>query len=466
MSSYHFTVIILTAGNSSRMLSDVPKVMHQIAGKSMIQHLIDSIIQIGVQSIYIVYGYNNKQLTKIVSLNSKINIPIYWVLQDIPKGTGHAVQKVLPMIADNSEILILYGDVPLISYKTLKQLKYLKSQCDLSLLTASVTNPTGYGRIIRNNHGNVVRIIEDSDIINADHQKIKEINSGIFITIAKYLKNWLNNITYKNSKKELYLTDIISLAYQDNCKIQTMQPINLFEIIGINNKLDLIQAERIFQQEQAKNLLKLGVIISDPNRFDLRGTLVYGKDVYIDINVIIEGYVSLGNRVKIGAHCVLKNVTIDNDVIIYPFSIIENSKISINSKIGPFSRLRPGTRLQEKTSVGNFVELKNTRLGKQSKVNHLSYLGDSDIGSGVNIGAGTIICNYDGIKKNHTYIGDNAFIGSDSQLIAPITIGKNAIIGAGTTVTSDVAEGETVISRIRQFPISSKRNNVHKKNKN
>lgn len=460
----NFNVIILAAGKSSRMLSDIPKVMYQIAGKFMLQHLIDSISQFDVHAIYVVYSYSSEKLTKVVFFNKK-KIPIYWVLQDIPKGTGHAIQKVLPMIQqDDSEVLVLYGDVPLISYETLKQLRYTKSWCDVSLLTANVKDPEGLGRVIRNQHGNVVSIIEDSDIVNINHKKIKEINSGIFITIVKYLKLFLRKITYKDSRKELYLTDIIEIAYQDNYKICTVHPNDSFEIIGINNKLDLIKAERIFQIEQAKNLLKLGVIISDPNRFDLRGTLVYGTDVFIDINVIIEGHVSLGSRVRIGAHCILKNVVIGNDVTIYPFSIIENSEINSKSKVGPFARLRPGTQLKENTHIGNFVELKNTQLGTESKVNHLSYLGDANVGSRVNVGAGTIVCNYDGTEKHHTNIQDNVFIGADSQLIAPLTIGKNSIIGAGTTVTADVLEGETIISRIRQFPILNKKHK-HKKNK-
>lgn len=454
----NLVVIILAAGKSSRMLSDTPKVMLQIAGKSMLQHLIDSVIHINVQSIYIVYNYNYDKITKIVSNNK--NIPIHWILQDTPNGTGHAVQTVLPMIDNNSEILILYGDVPFVSYKTLKQLKDVKSQCDISLLTANLIDPQGYGRIIRNEYGKVINIIEELDIINTNacFKKIKEVNSGIFITIAKYLKSWLKKVIHKNLKKELYLTDIINIAHTDNYQICTIQPNNVFEIIGINNKLDLIRAERIFQKEQAKKLLKLGLIIADPNRFDLRGTLRFEKDVYIDINVIIEGHVSLGNRVKIGAGCILKNVTIGDDVTVFPFSMIENSEINFDSKIGPFARIRPGTRIQEKTCIGNFVELKNTQLGKESKVNHLSYLGDSDIGSKVNIGAGTIVCNYDGFKKHHTKIEDNCFIGADSQLIAPITIGKNAIIGAGTTVTKNISEGDKIISRIHQFSILNKKN--------
>lgn len=449
-------VIILAAGLGKRMLSDIPKTMHKIAGKFMLQHLIDSVIKLDVQSIYIVYNNNLIPLKENYLNNSKI--PIYWVLQNIPKGTGDAIQKVLPMIQNNSEILILYGDVPLVSFKTLKKLKSIKSQCDLGLLTAKITEPNKYGRIIRDQNGKVSKIMEYEEIININYKKKEEINSGIFITVSKYLKKWVKDLTYQNSKNELYLTDIVSIAYKKKYIIRTINPINVFEIIGINNKLDLIKAEREYQKQQAQNLLMSGVIVSDPNRFDLRGTLVHGTDVYIDVNVIIEGNVRLGNRVQIGANCILKNSIIEDDVVVYPFSIIESSKIDFKSKIGPFSRLRPGTKLQNSTQIGNFVELKNIQLGKKSKVGHLTYLGDAKIGNKVNIGAGTIICNYDGITKHQTNIEDNVFIGADSQLIAPILIEKNAVIGAGTTVTKNVASGKTIISRIRQFPILNKKN--------
>lgn len=457
MSHKNFFVIILAAGQGHRMLSDIPKVLHQIAGKSMLQHLMNSINKFNIQTIYIVYNQHKAKLKKAIDLENIHKIPIHWILQRIPKGTGHAVQKVLNTISDNeSEILILYGDVPFVSYNTLKKLKFIKSQCDISLLTATITNPNGYGRIIRNPQGKVISIIEHNNIINNTHKKIKEINSGIFISVAGCLKNWIKQLTYNYSNNELYLTDVIAIAYQTGYVIRTTHPNDIFEIIGINNKSDLIQAERTYQKKQAQNLLKSGILISDPNRFDLRGTLICGKDVYIDINVIIEGYVSLGNRVKIGSGCILKDVNIADDVNVYPFSIIEHSKINSNSKIGPFARLRPGTQLQQNTHIGNFVELKNTQLGTQSKVKHLTYLGDADIGAQVNIGAGTIICNYDGSNKNNTRIKDNAFIGADSQLIAPVTIGKHAIIGAGTTVTQDVAEKDIIISRIRQFSIVNK----------
>lgn len=452
----NLNVIILAAGIGSRMISDIPKVAHHIAGKPMLQHVVDSASRIPAQSIYIVYNHKINELIKSIQTNKK-KVSIHWILQEIPKGTGHAVQQALLKINDDSDVLILYGDVPFVSQSTLMKLIYKKSQCDISLLTAKTDDPKGYGRIIRNKYGNVVKIIEDSDIHCSNYKKIKEINSGTFITVAKNLKNWLKKITYNNFQNELYLTDIINIAYRNNYQIHTIQPSNLFEIIGINNKLDLAHAERFFQKEQAKNLLRSGVTISDPNRFDLRGTLSYGKDIYIDINVILEGNIYLGDRVRIGSNCILKNVIIENDVIIHPFSIIENSKIDFQSKIGPFARLRPGTKLKEKTCIGNFVELKNTQLGKKSKVNHLSYLGDAEIGSKVNIGAGVVICNYDGIKKNHTYIKDNVFIGSNSQLIAPLTIEKNVTIGAGTTVTKDITENEIILSRIPQFSIGNKK---------
>ncbi|WP_420021775.1 bifunctional UDP-N-acetylglucosamine diphosphorylase/glucosamine-1-phosphate N-acetyltransferase GlmU [Candidatus Blochmanniella vafra] len=453
----NFNVIILAAGYGERMLSDIPKVMHKIAGKSMLQHLIDSVCELDIQlSIYVVYSCKKDMFVNSICINDK-NISISWVFQGIPKGTGHAVQKVLPMLYEDSEILVLYGDVPLISSRTLKKLLSVKLESDIALLTANVNDPTGYGRIIRNEFGQVIDIKEDSDIVNDNHRKITEINSGIFISVSKYIKNWVGIVQNNNVKNELYLTDIFKIAYQNKYRINTINPIDEFEIIGINSKLDLIKVERIYQKNQAYNFVKSGVVILDPYRFDLRGTLVCGKDVYIDVNVIIEGCVSLGNRVKIGAGCILKNVEIGDDVIICPFSFIENSKISFASKIGPFSRLRPNTQLGEKTYIGNFVELKNVQLGKKSKVGHLSYLGDAQIGNQVNIGAGTIICNYDGIKKHQTYIEDDVFIGSDSQLIAPIRIGKSAIIGAGTTVTKNVEEGKTVISRIQQFSISNKK---------
>ncbi|AGC03301.1 bifunctional protein glmU [Candidatus Blochmanniella chromaiodes str. 640] len=462
MSYINFSAIILAAGRGNRMLSDTPKVLYQIGGKFMLQHLIDSVMQVGVSSIYVVHGYKGEMIIKEINTN-QYKIPVYWILQHDLIGTGDAVQRVLPFISDDEEVLVLYGDVPFVSYKTLQRLHSIKSQCDISMLTATLSNPKGYGRIVRNQEGSVVSIIEHDDIINDDQKKIKEVSTGIFIAISNHLKCWLSTLTTHKSKNEFYLTDIIQIAHQSGYSIHTMCPDDTFEIMGVNSKSDFVNLDKQYQQRQVQCLLSSGLMIIDPNRFDLRGTLVHGKDVYIDINVIIEGHVSLGNRVKIGASCILKDTIVADDVEIYPFSIIENTTISFQSKVGPFVRLRPGTELKEKSHVGNFVEIKNTRLGEQSKVKHLSYLGDAEIGNQVNIGAGTIICNYDGMMKHQTIIDDDVFIGADSQLVAPITIGKNVTIGAGTTVTRDVAANETIISRIRQFSILNRKRLKNKK---
>lgn len=453
------SAIILAAGKGSRMLSDTPKVMHKIGGKYMLQHLVDTILKIGIQSIYIVYHDNDYSIMqKIISIAS-YKVSLHWILQRELLGTGHAVRQVLSVVNNNEEeIFILNGDVPLVSCATLQKLHFIKSQCDVGLLTAMLTNPAGYGRVIRNKQGKIINIIEDDDDITCDdYQEIREVNTGILISTVGDLKCWLEKLIIHSVKNEFYLTDIVNIAHRMGCIICDTKPIDTFEIIGINSKSDLVYLDRKYQIKQAQYLLSTGVMISDPYRFDLRGTLICGKDVFIDINVIIEGHVSLGNRVKIGANCLLKDITVGDDVVIYPFSIIENTIIYCKSEIGPFARLRLSTILKEKSCVGNFVELKNVQLGNRSKVKHLSYLGDAEIGSQVNIGAGVIICNYDGEQKHHTDIRDNVFIGSNSQLVAPLTIEKNAIIGAGTTVTQDVLENETVISRIRQFSIVNRK---------
>lgn len=453
MLNKNFSVIILAAGKSIRMLSDIPKVMYKIGGKHMLQHLIDTVVYVGIKLIYIVYDNSNYDITGKININLH-KVTVHWILQKELLGTGHAVQQALSVMHnDYGKILILYGDVPFVSCETLQELFLIKSKCDIGLLTATLTNPVGYGRIIRNKEGNITNILEDDDIVCNDDRKIKEINTGILITIVKDLKFWIKKLVVHRVKNEFYLTDIINIAYNMGYSIHSIQPVDNFEILGVNCKSDLIFLDRIYQKKKAQYFLSIGVVIVDPNRFDLRGALICGKDVFIDINVIIEGNVSLGNRVKIGASCILKDVVIGDDVVIYPFSIIENATIDCNSRVGPFARLRSDVKLKERSHVGNFVELKKIELGENSKVKHLSYLGDAEIGSQVNIGAGTIICNYDGIKKNRTNIKDNVFIGSNSQLVAPLTIERNAIVGAGTTVTQNVSENETVVSRIRQFSI-------------
>lgn len=440
--------VILAAGKGTRMYSNTPKVLHKIGHKTMLQHVIDTVEELQMDHIYVVYGHGKSLLEDALK-----NQPVQLVLQEQQLGTGHAVQQALPFIQDDEDVLILYADTPLISTETLNALIKNKPQDGISLLTVLLDDPTGYGRILRE-QGEIVAIVEQKDATEKQ-KEINEINTGIMLVSGKSLKKWLANINDNNAQKELYLTDIIELAHRDGCSIAATHPINEFEVAGVNNRLQLASLTRTYQQEIAKKLLLSGVTLLDPNRFDLRGELTHGMDVVIDCNVIIEGNVQLGNNVYIGAGCVLKNCTIGDNSIISEYSVIEGASIAQECTIGPFARLRPGSILEDSTHVGNFVELKNTQLGKGSKTGHLTYLGDSNIGSNVNIGAGTITCNYDGANKFKTIIGDNVFVGSDSQLIAPITIANGATVAAGTTVTSNVGENELVISRVKQRVIAN-----------
>ena len=441
------SAIILAAGKGTRMYSNLPKVLHKIGDKPMLQHVIDTVQQLNPHYINIIYGHGKDQLEKALE-NQSVNL----VFQAEQLGTGHAVQQAIPYIQDEEDILILYGDTPLISVQTLQTLINNKPKQGIALLTVKLDDPTGYGRIERKD-GKVTAIVEQKDA-TSEQQKINEINTGIMIVTGKLLKNWLSRLTNHNAQKEYYLTDIINFAYQDGYDIITVHPIEQFEVEGVNNRLQLATLERHYQQQQAKRLLNAGVTLLDPERFDLRGTLSHGMDVTIDCNVIINGNVKLGNNVFIGAGCILKNCIIGDNSEISPYSIIEDSIIAEQCTIGPFARLRPGSKLDEKAHVGNFVELKKAHLGKASKAGHLSYLGDSEIGSNVNIGAGTITCNYDGANKFETIIEDDVFVGSDTQLIAPVKIGKGATIAAGTTVTSNVGDNELVVSRVKQRQIS------------
>nr|WP_160407791.1 MULTISPECIES: bifunctional UDP-N-acetylglucosamine diphosphorylase/glucosamine-1-phosphate N-acetyltransferase GlmU [unclassified Gilliamella] len=437
------SAIILAAGKGTRMYSELPKVLHKIGGKPMLQHVIDTVQQLNINRTNIVYGHGKSQLE--IALKDQHVELIYQAEQ---LGTGHAVQQASTYIQDDEDILILYGDTPLISVETLKNLIASKTEHGIALLTVTLDDSTGYGRIERKN-GKVIAIVEQKDA-SLEQQKIKEINTGIMLVTGKLLKHWLSRLSNDNAQKEYYLTDIIAFAYQDGYNIKTSQPIQQFEVEGVNNRLQLATLERQYQHQQTQNLLLAGVTLLDPTRFDLRGSLSHGKDVTIDCNVIIEGNVKLGNNVFIGAGCILKNCTIDDDSSISPYSIIEDSTIAKQCTIGPFARLRPGSQLDEQAHVGNFVELKKAHLGKASKAGHLSYLGDSEIGNNVNIGAGTITCNYDGANKFKTIIEDDVFVGSDTQLIAPVKVGKGATIAAGTTVTNNVNDNELVVSRVKQ----------------
>jgi UDP-N-acetylglucosamine diphosphorylase/glucosamine-1-phosphate N-acetyltransferase len=450
------SVVILAAGKGTRMYSDLPKVLHKIAGKPMVKHVIDTAKQLNAAQIHLIYGHGADLLKQRLA-----DEPVNWVFQAEQLGTGHAMQQAAPFFADDENILMLYGDAPLITTETLQKLIAAKPENGIALLTVNLENPTGYGRIIRQD-GNVTAIVEQKDA-NAEQLKITEVNTGVMVSDGASFKKWLARLDNNNAQGEYYMTDVIGLANQDGFKVVAVQATDMMEVEGANNRLQMAALERYFQRKQAQKLLLAGVSLTDPERFDLRGELEHGKDVEIDINVIIEGNVRLGNRVKIGAGCVLKNVEIADDVEIKPYSVLENAVVGEKAAIGPFSRLRPGAELAAETHVGNFVEIKQAKVGKGSKVNHLTYIGDAEIGRDCNIGAGVITCNYDGANKFKTVIGDNVFVGSDSQLIAPVTIADNVTVAAGATVTDNVEAGELVISRVRQRHIPNWKRPTKKK---
>ncbi|WP_439258468.1 bifunctional UDP-N-acetylglucosamine diphosphorylase/glucosamine-1-phosphate N-acetyltransferase GlmU [Lonepinella sp. BR2271] len=442
-SNNKLSVVILAAGKGTRMYSDLPKVLHNVAGKPMVKHVIDTAKQLNAEQIHLIYGHGADLLKQRLA-----DEPVNWVFQAEQLGTGHAMQQAAPFFKDDENIVMLYGDAPLITTETLQKLIAAKPQNGIALLTVNLDNPTGYGRIIRQN-GSVVAIVEQKDA-NPEQLKITEVNTGVMVSDGASFKKWLSRLDNNNAQGEYYMTDVIGLANQDGYQVAAVTADDIMEVEGANNRLQLNALERYYQRKQASRLLLAGVSLADPERFDLRGELSHGKDCEIDINVIIEGHVQLGNGVKIGAGCVLKNVVVGDNVEIKPYSVFEDCTVGEKAIIGPFSRLRPGAELAAETHVGNFVEIKKATIGKGSKVNHLTYVGDAEVGANVNVGAGVITCNYDGANKFKTVIGDNVFVGSDCQLVAPVNIANGATIGAGTTVTRDVAENELVISRVPQ----------------
>ncbi|BEH74171.1 bifunctional UDP-N-acetylglucosamine diphosphorylase/glucosamine-1-phosphate N-acetyltransferase GlmU [Edwardsiella tarda] len=456
MSTHPLSVVILAAGKGTRMYSDLPKVLHPLAGKPMVQHVIDSALTLGAHKVHLVYGHGGELLQSRLA-----GQPLNWVLQAQQLGTGHAMQQAAPYFADDEDILMLYGDVPLIATATLQRLIAAKPQGGIGLLTVKLADPTGYGRIVRQD-GVVTGIVEHKDASEVQRH-IDEINTGILVANGADLKRWLARLDNNNAQGEFYITDIIAMAHQEGRRIEAVHPDHLYEVEGVNNRLQLAGLERAYQQQQAQRLLLAGVMLLDPARFDLRGELCHGRDVIIDTNVIIEGKVTLGDRVHIGSGCVLKDCQIAADSVISPYTVIEGAALAESCTVGPFARLRPGARLDTQAHVGNFVEMKKAHLGHGSKAGHLSYLGDAQIGAGVNIGAGTITCNYDGANKHQTVIGDDVFVGSDSQLVAPVTIGRGATIAAGTTVTKDVGDDELVLSRVKQSQIRGWKRPVKKK---
>lgn len=439
-------IVILAAGQGTRMKSGLPKVLHSLAGLPLVQHVINTSKKLNPEIINVVYGHGGEKVQQQIN-DSDIN----WVHQAEQLGTGHAVDQVKEQLKDNQLVLILYGDVPLIKVETLTQLLD-QAKDGFSLLTVTLDEPQGYGRIVRNKKGLVENITEEKDASD-EVKKINEVNTGILAVKAKLLKNWLNQLDNKNAQEEYYLTDVIAMAVNDGFTVETTQPDNTHEVMGVNNRLQLSELERHYQQEQANKLMTGGITLSDPTRIDIRGEIKHGEDITIDINCVFEGDVTLGSNVSIGANCVIKDSKIADDVVILPMSILDNCSVGKGSKVGPFARLRPGAVLADNTHIGNFVEIKKSYIGIGSKVNHLTYVGDSMIGKNVNVGAGTITCNYDGANKHQTVIGDNVFVGSATQLVAPVKIAKNATIGAGSTITTDVAEGELAITRVKQKSI-------------
>lgn len=435
--------IILAAGQGKRMHSHLPKVLHPLAGKPMLEHVMNVAQTVAPERApIIIYGHQGQMLRELFTQGNPT-----WVEQTKQLGTGHAVMQALPVIHFDDRVLILYGDVPLISADTLNRLIAQTPLHAVGVLVAKVDNPTGYGRIIRDAVRRVVGIKEEKDADEKERQ-INEVNTGIYLVPAAQLANWLPKLKNANAQNEYYLTDIISFAVAEHIPVHTVEPSNPQEILGVNDRLQLAALERHYQRECAEKLLKQGVLIIDPARFDLRGELIAGKDVTIDINVIIEGRVVIGDGARIGAGVILRNTTISDHADIKPYSVIDGAEIAAHCLIGPFARIRPGTVLSEHVHIGNFVEVKNSEVRTRSKVNHLSYIGDSELGERVNIGAGTITCNYDGVNKHKTLIGDDVYVGSDTKFIAPVSVGNGATIAAGSTITKDVPPNQLTLTQV------------------
>ncbi|MBL1275097.1 MAG: bifunctional UDP-N-acetylglucosamine diphosphorylase/glucosamine-1-phosphate N-acetyltransferase GlmU [Ectothiorhodospiraceae bacterium] len=447
------SVVVLAAGQGTRMKSDLPKVLHCIAGQPLVEHVIKDALALKASDIHVVYGHGGEQVQNALSAYDLI-----WAQQTERLGTGHAVEQALPAIPDDHLILLLYGDVPLITVATLKRLITVSvteaGNDALALLTAKLSDPTGYGRIVRDNDGNIQAIVEQKDATESQ-LTITEINTGMLAVKGKLLKKWINKLDNNNAQGEFYLTDIVGMAAKDGVPITSANPTEISEIEGVNNKRQLAGLERAFQLRQAHQLMESGLTLLDPARFDLRGELIIGRDVSIDINAVLEGQIVLGDGVTIGPNAVLKNVSIGSGTQVHANCVLEDSVVGSDCDIGPYARLRPQTTLADKVKVGNFVEIKKSTIAEASKVNHLSYVGDTTMGSNVNIGAGTITCNYDGANKHQTVIGNNVFVGSGTQLVAPITIADGATIGAGSTITKDAVANKLTLTRPKQLSVDN-----------
>lgn len=443
------TIVILAAGQGKRMQSDLPKVLQPLAGRPLLQHVIATAQTLGPAAIHVVYGHGGERVRETLAA-----APVSWVLQAEQRGTGHALAQAMPQIDDGDLVLVLYGDVPLIRTETLQALIAPAGPAAVTLLTAELDDPTGYGRIVRNARGQVQRIVEEKDA-TARQRRIREGNTGVLVAPAKRLRRWLARLKADNAQGELYLTDIVAMAVAEKVKVLPQVADNATEVLGVNDRLQLAEVEAAYRARRARALLLAGVTLVDPLRIDVRGELEVGRDTQIDVNVVFEGRVRLGHRVSIGPNCVIRDSEIGDDSVVFPNCVIERANIGPACRIGPFARFRPSSTLARGVHVGNFVEVKNSVLGAGSKSNHLTYLGDAVIGSGVNVGAGTVTCNYDGVNKSQTHIDDGAFIGSGSMLVAPVRIGARATIGAGSTITKDTPPDKLTLERSKQVTIDA-----------
>jgi bifunctional UDP-N-acetylglucosamine pyrophosphorylase/glucosamine-1-phosphate N-acetyltransferase len=434
-------VVILAAGQGKRMRSDLPKVLHPLAGKPLLAHVLETARLLQPQGICAVIGHGAERVRDAVATPD-----VVWAVQDEQLGTGHAVMQALPRLAPEGTVLVLYGDVPLIGLTTLRSLVQAASSGVLAILTQEVADPRGYGRIVRDAEGRVVKIVEEKDATQPE-RAILEVNTGVMAMPRSRLDDWLRRLGNDNTQREYYLTDVVAAAVADGMAIEVRHPAAAHECLGVNSKAELASLERRLQMNRASQLLESGVTLADPARIDVRGELACGRDVFIDVNCIFEGRVTLGDGVRIAANCILRDVVVGDGTEVKPYSLIEEARIGARARIGPYARIRPGTELADEVHVGNFVEVKASTFGRGSKANHLAYVGDASVGSGVNIGAGTITCNYDGAQKHRTVIEDDVHIGSDVQLVAPVTVGKGATIAAGATITKDVPPGGLTLTR-------------------
>jgi len=441
------SIVILAAGEGKRMKSAVPKVLQPLAGRPLLKHVIDTARSLEPAAVHVVYGHGGDRVREALQEER-----VSWMLQAQRLGTGHATMQAMPNVPDDHLTLVLYGDVPLVSGRTLAELLALAGPKQISLLTMVLDDPTGYGRIVRNARGQVQRIVEQKDASKKE-RAIHECNTGVMAAPARLLKNWLKSLKNDNSQQEYYLTDVIAMAVKEKVAVNPLVAASALEALGVNDKAQLAELEAAYRRQVTRDLMLAGVTVADPTRLDVRGTVTQGTDVFIDVNVVLEGNVKLGNRVRIGPNCVVRNSEVGDDTEVFASCVIDSAVIGPDCRIGPFARLRPTSTLDRGVHIGNFVEVKNSQMGADSKANHLAYVGDAHVGSRVNIGAGTIVANYDGANKHRTIIADDAHTGSNSVLVAPITVGAGATIAAGSTVTREVPAGKLTVARARQTTV-------------